>query len=223
MRKHISGMLSLFLGCAMTELPPGLLERLEKPGVTETPRILVVDVAGQKLTIFDGRQPKSEHRISTALNGAGSRLNSHQTPLGLHRIKERVGKDAPPGAIFNSREFTGRIWRPPAPPPVREEPATPRPTDAETAAAPAAVPVPESDLITSRILWLEGLDPGYNAGKDADGVVVDSHERYIYIHGTNHESDIGRPASRGCIRMLNAEVITLFDQTREGDLVWIQE
>ncbi|MCU0725147.1 MAG: L,D-transpeptidase [Planctomycetes bacterium] len=57
------------------------------------------------------------------------------------------------------------------------------------------------DLIQSRILWLFGLDPE-NAN---------TRERYIYIHGTNREESIGRPVSRGCIRMRNADVIELHD------------
>jgi lipoprotein-anchoring transpeptidase ErfK/SrfK len=80
-----------------------------------------------------------------------------------------------------------------------------------------------SDLITSRILWLEGLEPGFNSGVDAEGQVVDSYERYIYFHGTNHEDKIGTPVSKGCIRMLNTDVIELFDLVQVGDLVWIQE
>ncbi|MEP6822574.1 MAG: L,D-transpeptidase [Chthoniobacterales bacterium] len=66
------------------------------------------------------------------------------------------------------------------------------------------VPTPEmlqsDDLVMSRIFWLDGLDAG-NAN---------SHDRFIYIHGTNHENEIGRPASHGCIRMKNADVAELF-------------
>jgi len=59
----------------------------------------------------------------------------------------------------------------------------------------------EADLVMSRILWLDGLDEE-NAN---------THARYIYIHGTNHEDDIGQPASHGCVRMRNADVAELFD------------
>ena len=73
------------------------------------------------------------------------------------------------------------------------------------------------NLITSRILRLKGMEPknserGYN-----------SYERYIYIHGTNHEERIGVPFSGGCIEMLNSDVIELFDAIQTGDLVWITE
>lgn len=68
------------------------------------------------------------------------------------------------------------------------------------------------DLVLTRILWLEGLEE-QNAN---------THSRYIYIHGTNHESLIGTPASHGCVRMRNADVVTLFDAVEVGDEVVIQ-
>jgi lipoprotein-anchoring transpeptidase ErfK/SrfK len=58
----------------------------------------------------------------------------------------------------------------------------------------------------ARILWLQGLEPGVNQGDD-----VDSYRRYIYIHGTSEEDSIGTPASHGCIRMRNRDVIELYD------------
>ncbi len=74
----------------------------------------------------------------------------------------------------------------------------------------------QRNLITSRIIRLRGLQPELNSGDDCD-----SYERYIYIHGTNHEERIGEPFSGGCVEMRNAEMIELFDATAEGDLVWI--
>jgi len=68
------------------------------------------------------------------------------------------------------------------------------------------------DLVQTRILWLHGLDPE-NAN---------TMERYIYIHGTNHEEEIGAPASHGCIRMRNADVAELYDLVTEGTPVSIQ-
>jgi len=69
-----------------------------------------------------------------------------------------------------------------------------------------------ADLVQTRILWLHGLDPG-NAN---------TLERYIYIHGTNHEEEIGRPASHGCVRMRNADVAELYELVAEGTPVFIQ-
>jgi UDP-N-acetylmuramate--alanine ligase len=74
----------------------------------------------------------------------------------------------------------------------------------------------ETDLILTRILTLDGLEEGINRGPGCD-----SRERYIYIHGSNHEALIGRPMSCGCVRMSNADVTALFDQAREGDFVLI--
>jgi lipoprotein-anchoring transpeptidase ErfK/SrfK len=70
----------------------------------------------------------------------------------------------------------------------------------------------DDDLVMSRILWLEGLEQ-HNAN---------TRDRYIYIHGTNHEHKIGEPASHGCIRMTNADVIELFDLVDEQTPVVIE-
>jgi lipoprotein-anchoring transpeptidase ErfK/SrfK len=81
------------------------------------------------------------------------------------------------------------------------------------------IPADDADhrnLITSRILWLRGLEPGVNQGGD-----VDSHARYIYIHGTQREDMIGKPMSAGCVLMRNTDIIELYDEVRTGDLVWI--
>jgi lipoprotein-anchoring transpeptidase ErfK/SrfK len=67
-------------------------------------------------------------------------------------------------------------------------------------------------------MWLEGLEPGVNKGGD-----VDSKERYIYIHGTGEEGKLGTPASHGCIRMKNADVINLFNRVDENTLVYITQ
>jgi len=120
-------------------------------------------------------------------------LNSLGTPLGLHAIAERIGGGQPSGAVFRSRVPTGLHY--------------------------SEIPEKEvgaGNLVTSRILWLRGLEPGVNQGGD-----VDTHRRYVYIHGTQREDRIGEPLSSGCILMRNADVIELFDQVRTGDLVWI--
>jgi len=68
------------------------------------------------------------------------------------------------------------------------------------------------DRILTRILWLEGLEPA-NAN---------TRERYIYIHGTNYEEQIGEPCSHGCVRMRNADVAQLFDAVEPGTEVVIE-
>jgi lipoprotein-anchoring transpeptidase ErfK/SrfK len=72
---------------------------------------------------------------------------------------------------------------------------------------------PTEDLVMSRILWLDGLDE-HNAN---------TRERFIYIHGTKHEGKIGNPASCGCIRMRNADVVELFDLVDHDTPVIIEE
>jgi L,D-transpeptidase YbiS len=72
--------------------------------------------------------------------------------------------------------------------------------------------------IAHRILWLEGLEPGLNRGGR-----VDSHARYIYIHGTGNEATLGRPDSCGCIHLSAADLLPLYDKLPEGTLVWIAE
>jgi len=74
------------------------------------------------------------------------------------------------------------------------------------------------DLVLSRILWLRGLEPGLNQGKG-----IDSHDRYIYIHGTPAEAKLGMPASMGCVRLSNDDVIALFDVAGTGTKVLITQ
>ena len=71
----------------------------------------------------------------------------------------------------------------------------------------------DEDLVLTRILWLEGLDPD-NAN---------TRDRYIYFHGTNREDLIGTPASHGCIRLRNAEMIDLYDRVSVGTRIEIRE
>lgn len=70
---------------------------------------------------------------------------------------------------------------------------------------------PGRDPIVSRILWLRGLEP-QNAR---------AFSRYIYIHGTPEERNIGLPVSYGCIRMRSSDVIQLFDLVGNGARVTI--
>ena len=76
----------------------------------------------------------------------------------------------------------------------------------------------DDDLILTRILTLDGLEEGVNRGPGND-----SFERYIYLHGTNHELLLGRPVSHGCVRLSNTDVSCLFAFMREGDYVLIAE
>ena len=62
------------------------------------------------------------------------------------------------------------------------------------------------DLILTRILWLEGCEPQNS----------NTLERYVYLHGTNQEQLLGTPASHGCIRLSNEDIVELYDKVDEG-------
>ena len=134
-----------------------------------------------------------KYSISSSYYGTGSQENSLKTPLGRHEIYKKIGNDLPVNAILKGRVWSGAIAD------IIEEPLD---TD--------------FDHVTSRILWLDGLEIGKNKGKG-----IDSRDRYIYIHGTAEEGLIGKPASDGCIRMYNEDVIELFDLVDEKAQVWI--
>ena len=76
---------------------------------------------------------------------------------------------------------------------------------------------PGRDWILTRILQLEGVEPGRNQGGQ-----VDSLARYIYIHGTPDTTNLGVPGSRGCIRMRNQDIIELFDKVEVGTRVFLE-
>ncbi len=140
---------------------------------------------------------QKSHVISTSLRPPSNVKDSLGTPRGLHQIAEKHGVGTPPGIVFKARASTGKHFN-------EFDPA-------EQA----------KNLITTRIVWLRGLEPGVNAGRNAAGENVDTYERYVYLHGTNHEERLGTPFSGGCIEMNNLEIIALFDEVRVGDLVWI--
>ncbi len=158
-------------------------------------KIALVDVSRQRMMIYEKGQKLAEFPVSTAVKGVGSQAGSDQTPLGAHRISEKFGDGAQRGSIFTSRHDTGQV--------------------ADILTAPEDVP---TDYVTTRILWLDGLEPGKNQGGD-----VDSHSRFIYIHGTPEEGLIGRPASHGCIRMKNDDVMRVYDLLDKDTLVYIGE
>ena len=132
--------------------------------------------------------------ISSSKYGEGSIQNSFKTPLGMHEIRTKIGHDAIENTIFVARADTNK-----------------------SAKIIKDVIDTEDDHVTSRILWLDGLELGRNKGEG-----IDSYNRYIYIHGTHEEGLIGQKASHGCIRMFNNDVIDLFERVQEGTYVLIK-
>lgn len=143
----------------------------------------------------DAGQLLKQYSVSTSKFGTGSQNGSEQTPLGLHRIKDKLGGAMPVNEVFIGRVPHGNLDE------CKER----------------GVELPD-DVIMSRILWLEGMEPGRNQGG-----YVDTYQRYIYIHGTNHEDKIGMPSSIGCIRMRNEDIVDLFRLVEVGSEVLIEE
>ena len=152
-----------------------------------------IDISQQRLYLKQNDNLIKSYPISSSKYGEGSTENSNMTPLGLHVIKEKIGTGVPINTLFISRINTKRT--------VNIENSRNKTKD---------------DHITSRILWLDGLEEGKNKGKG-----VDSYSRYIYIHGTHEEGLIGEKASHGCIRMLNNDVIDLYNYVNIGTEVYI--
>ena len=161
------------------------------PALADERPIIFIDSRQQRLYRFDiEAENNCSYPISTAANGMGNRLDSFKTPIGTHRIRHKIGGGESRGTIFEARESTGRIA--------------------------SSLDNREKDEITSRILWLDGLQEGINRGG-----VYDTYSRYIYIHGTSDEKRIGEAVSAGCIRMKNDDVIELFDEVLVDDIVVI--
>lgn len=154
-----------------------------------------IDIGRQRLFCYRGDTLLMNCPVSTAANGAGEIKNSECTPRGRHVIAEKIGAGCPPYTVFVGRRPTGELC------------------SAELRAG-----EPERDWILTRILWLCGVEAGKNQGGE-----VDTQERYIYIHGAPDDVPMGRPGSRGCIRMRNQDVLRLFDLVETGTPVYIHE
>ncbi|MGQ4809458.1 hypothetical protein NKDENANG_02875 [Candidatus Entotheonellaceae bacterium PAL068K] len=197
--------LALVLGLAVGQSPvaaqsgSGAEPRAAVPSVfvpwapNRPPIFIEIKVSEQTLELYKNGRSVARWPISTSAYGVGATQDSLKTPLGMHQIYKLIGHNLPFGAIIKGRVPTGEI--------------------AQIISEPKDVP---ADVITTRIIWLDGLEKGKNRGAG-----IDSKSRFIYIHGTAEEGLIGRPASNGCIRMKNKDVIELFDQVEEGVLVYI--
>ena len=142
-------------------------------------KYLIVLISEQKIFLIERNKISFEADVSTSKYGIGHEEGSFKTPVGVHCISKKIGKDQPKYTVFKGRKPTKNKY------------------DLES--------IPDEDLITSRIIWLDDIDPKINI-----------LSRYIYIHGTPHEEDIGTPASHGCIRMKNDEIINLFESVNLG-------
>jgi Uncharacterized protein conserved in bacteria len=154
-----------------------------KPDPARRRREIVVDVAAQTLRVMDGPRVAAEFPVSTSRFGLGFEEGSFRTPTGRFVVREKIGEGAPPWTVFRARENTGQT----------------------------TAPGGEEDLVLTRILTLDGLEPAN----------INTLERFVYLHGTNQEQLIGTPASHGCIRLRNADMIALHDMVPAGTPVEI--
>jgi lipoprotein-anchoring transpeptidase ErfK/SrfK len=155
---------------------------------------IAVHIPTQLLELLDdegtllGRYP-----VSTGAHGVGEENGSFCTPRGRHVIRAKIGAGQPANTVFVRRRPTGELYT------------------QELGAA-----HPRRDWILTRILWLSGVESGYNRFGSCDTM-----RRYVYIHGTPDETELGRPGSHGCVRMRNADLIELFDRVPVGTPVTI--
>jgi len=155
---------------------------------------ITIRISGQTLELFDDAGMRlCRYAVSTGANGVGEESGSFCTPRGRHVIRARIGADQPENAVFVARRPTGECYTP------------------ELGAR-----QPGRDWILTRILWLSGCERGYNRMGSCDTM-----RRYIYIHGTPDAVELGRPGSRGCIRMRNADLLELFELVGAGTQVEI--
>ena len=178
---------------------PAFLHALRRHSVRPTRYALSVSIARQRMALFEAKSFSAhgtpayefsrEYVVSTSRFGIGQVMHSNCTPLGLHRVAKKVGGGHPVGTIFKSRQPVGLTWD----------------------------GMPDGS-IAHRILWLEGLETGFNRGGD-----VDTFRRYVYIHGFGDETTLGRPQSHGCIHLSASDLMPLYDRMPTGTLVWIAE
>jgi hypothetical protein len=150
----------------------------------DTSNQVVISVRDQKLVLMRNGSKVATYPISTSMFGLGDAQGRMTTPLGYLAVEKKIGDNVPVGAVFHKRRLTGEVLQPNA---------------------------PGRDPITTRIIWLRGLE-AQNAH---------AFQRCIYIHGTPEEKKIGQPASYGCIRMKSKDVAELYDQLPLGAVVQI--
>ena len=156
-------------------------------------RLIQISIADQRLTLSAGGRLRASYPVSTARNGPGEQRGSGCTPRGWHRIRLKIGANLPVNAVLVGRRPTGEIYGP------------------ELAAV-----YPDRDWILSRILWLTGLESGFNRGGNCDTL-----RRFIYLHGCPDPAPMSIPLSHGCIRMRNRDVLDLFERVETGTRVLI--
>lgn len=151
--------------------------------IRETNQVIIASIKLQNIILYHNGKSEKVYQMSSSKNPPSCVDGSLGTPWGLHEICEKIGEDQPMGMVFEGRKPIGlKFWE-------------------------CSQEKNKRNLITSRILRLMGLEEGVNKGGK-----VDSFDRYIYLHGTNHESRLGSPSSSGCLQLSNKEILELFEK-----------
>src|SRR5438046_5321109 len=107
---------------------PALISACAAP---HTQHHIVISTREQKLALLDRSNVMAIYPVSTSKFGLGDWRGSRFTPLGQLQVAEKIGGNAPPGAVFKDRLRTGEIVQ---------------------------ANSPGRDPIVTRILWLRGLE-----------------------------------------------------------------
>ena len=153
----------------------------------------LVSISHQRIYLLHKRNLLAVYPVSTSRFGTGNIQGSYRTPLGVHCVAAKIGDGKPIMTPFVGRQAGRQLAA-----------VNPLPSNSK------------EDVITTRILWLSGLQSRINQGG-----YVDSARRTIYIHGTINENRIGIPSSVGCIRMKNKNVCLVFATLAIDSLVYI--
>lgn len=175
-----------------SKLQNHFLEECRRLKITPSSHYLIVSIFYQELYHYCNEGLVRTYTMSSSEKEPSCLQDSFGTPWGMHKIAEKIGDHAELGMVFKQRQPIGqKYWE------NKEH-------------------FQDERLVTTRILWLKGLEPGLNQGQG-----IDSYHRYIYIHGTNREHLLGQAVTLGCITLSNEEIISLYDDIPCDSLVWI--
>lgn len=166
---------------------------LRRLNLSPTEHVLLVPLSEKILTHYHLRKPLARYPFSFSKKPPSTQQDSLGTPWGLHQIGAKIGHDEPPGTVFIGRQSTGYTYHN-------------APADQQ-----------HRNLVTTRILRLRGLEPGLNAGPG-----VDSWDRFIYFHGTNHPDQFPTNRSAGCLLLRDPDLLRLFHTLPTASHVYIQ-
>lgn len=176
-----------------------IYHRAEKDyAYTSSAPILILETDEQELSLFKGETLIRTFPVSTGRKGEGGSIGSGTTPLGYLRVYDKRGEGIRIGTAFedNGTPLTNR--------------------------GPVKIIRDKTSIYgmkTTRILLLEGLEPGKNKGGD-----VDTRARGIWITGTDKEWFVNNKtkSSSGNIRMRNDDVITLFNAVPTNTILYVE-